>query len=237
MSRQPERFVGVNLGGWFVLESWIYPQWWQQVTNGSVPDGQGEWQFCETLGPAACSEVLEPHWDSWVTQADLQALASAGVTHVRIPVGYWILGGDYILPSEPYIAGGWPYLLRALGWLHQLGIGAIIDLHGAPGSQNGHDNSGCTGPINWTQPVNIARTVEVLRALAQLSVGVNADPATAGVIVGIELLNEPWTVNVGGPISMALLQSFIFNATQAVLGTGFSGFTLFPDGWDRAWSG
>jgi hypothetical protein len=28
-------YRGVNLGGWLVLESWIYPQWWDQVRSAS----------------------------------------------------------------------------------------------------------------------------------------------------------------------------------------------------------
>jgi hypothetical protein len=37
-----QQMRGVNLGGWFVLESWLYPGWWRNVTGGAVPDGQGE---------------------------------------------------------------------------------------------------------------------------------------------------------------------------------------------------
>jgi len=43
----PRRYRGVNLGGWLVLESWMYPDWWK--TTG-VPIWSGEWQFCEHLG-------------------------------------------------------------------------------------------------------------------------------------------------------------------------------------------
>jgi hypothetical protein len=35
------------IGGWLVLESWMYPEWWN--TTG-VPTWKGEWQFVETLG-------------------------------------------------------------------------------------------------------------------------------------------------------------------------------------------
>jgi hypothetical protein len=36
------------------------------------------------------------------SQSDLATLAAAGVTHVRIPVGYWIMGPQYLLPNDTY---------------------------------------------------------------------------------------------------------------------------------------
>lgn len=68
-----------------------------------------------------------------MTFKELMTLANAGITHLRIPVGYWILGPPYLYSDEPYVTGGWYYLERALGWCKQLGLKAVIDLHGAPG--------------------------------------------------------------------------------------------------------
>lgn len=216
----------------------MLPNFWAQVTaNTSVQTGQGEWQVCEALGQAACLSALQPHWDSWVQRSDLAALAAAGVTHVRIPIGYWALGPAFIAPGEPYVSGQWPYLVRALGWLKSLELHALIDLHGAPGSQNGHDNSGFSGPIGWDTPANIARTVDVLSALAANVTAINQQPATAGVVVGIEILNEPWTVAVGGPISMETLANFTVAAAAAIWEAGFDGWVLFPDGWNASWEG
>jgi glucan 1,3-beta-glucosidase len=70
-------------------------------------------------------------------------------------------------------------------------------LHGAPGSQNGFDNSGYAGVINWTQPENVNRTIYDLSLIASKVVELNQQPETFGVVTGIELLNEPKTVAVG----------------------------------------
>lgn len=201
----------------------IYPNWWANATGGAVPDGSGEWQFCSILGASACKAALEQHWDTWVTQDHINTLASAGVTHLRIPIGYWIAGAPYLLPGEPYQTGGWQYLVRALGWIKSAGMHAVIDLHGAPGSQNGHDNSGYSGAINWTQPANINRTVAVLTYLAANLTQVNAQPETLGVVSGMEVLNEPWTTNVNGPITMDVLQAFVQQAVDGIRGAGFTG--------------
>ena len=72
---------------------------------------------------------------------------------VRIPVGFWALdvsGGEpYIQVRAPChyarqaftdsIAQGSLYWLHmAVSWAAQTGIKVMIDLHGAPGSQNGY---------------------------------------------------------------------------------------------------
>ena len=53
-----------------------------------------------------------------IEQGDIEALAASGITHVRIPVGYWIVD---IQPGEPWVSGGWTYLERALGWIKAAG--------------------------------------------------------------------------------------------------------------------
>ena len=41
------------------------------------------------------------------------------------------------------------YLKRLIGWADELDMRVMMDLHGAPGSQNGFDNSGRRGEVNW----------------------------------------------------------------------------------------
>ena len=31
------------------------------------------------------------HWDEFFQQSDIEALAAAGISHVRIPYGYWMV--------------------------------------------------------------------------------------------------------------------------------------------------
>lgn len=231
---------GVNLGGWLVLESWITPS---VFSDNGVDAGVGEWEFCAHIGsPSDCAAALQQHWASWVNETHIQALAAAGITNVRIPLGYWILGPAFVGPGEPYAAGaGWPHLLRALTWVKDAGMTALLDLHGAPGSQNGHDNSGqSSGGIHWQEPANVNHTVDVLVELAKRSVALNANATTANVIDGIELLNEPWTTQIGGPISLDLLRSFYERAYTAIRDVGFDGRVVISDGWalsDPAWQG
>ena len=69
-----------------------------------------------------------------------------GLNFVRIPIGYWAF---QLLDNDPYVQGQVQYLEKALGWARKNNIRVWIDLHGAPGSQNGFDNSGLRDSYNF----------------------------------------------------------------------------------------
>ncbi|KAH8994868.1 glycoside hydrolase [Lactarius akahatsu] len=169
---------GVNLGGWFVLEPWITPSIFNNTNNNAIID---EYTFGQLQDDQTALGVLQQHWDTWITENDFIAIAAAGLTHVRIPVGYWSVPTNTSV--SPYIPGAWPYLQRAVGWARSHGLHTIIDLHGAPGSQNGYDNSGQrTNSPQWAlNSTNVNATLAVIQVLAS-ELGPNVD--------AIELLNE-----------------------------------------------
>ena len=98
-----------------------------------------------------------------------------------------------------------------------------------------------SGGIEWPQPYNINRTISVLTQIAEFAVAVNARPETACVIAGIELLNEPWTTCVDGPISLQdTLIPFYQRAYMAIRNTSFSEDIWVSDGFcydGPAWDG
>ncbi|KAF8249988.1 glycoside hydrolase, partial [Wilcoxina mikolae CBS 423.85] len=174
---------GVNLGGWFVLEPWITPS---LFGAGSAVD---EYNLCRQLGKTACRQKLSKHWASFYTAEDFKQIASAGLNHVRIPLGYWAVSP---LPGDPYIQGQIAYLDKAISWAGQYGLKMWIDLHGAPGSQNGFDNSGRRDQILWQTGGNVAHTVKVIGYLAKKY----AKPQWNNVVTAIELVNERTVLNL-----------------------------------------
>lgn len=170
-----DKWRGVNLGGWLVLEKWMTPSLFSGLK------ATDEYRFCEELGRDA-ADILRIHRDNFITEKDFKWIADHGLNAVRIPVGYWIFGRE-----RPYV-GGIEYLDQAMVWAGRYDLAVIIDLHGAPGSQNGHDHSGRTGTIGWKTEENIHKTLLVLEKLAKRYAGVPA-------LAGIELLNEPsWRI-------------------------------------------
>jgi glucan 1,3-beta-glucosidase len=163
----------VNLGGWLVLEKWITPSLFAGLA------AQDETQLCQELGPKQAAARLRQHRESFLTEDDFRWIAARGLNAVRLPVGYWVLEGDPPFVPSP----------ERLDWAFQqaakFGLGVVLDLHGAPGSQNGFPESGRAGPILWpTRKEYIERTLRVLEDLAQRY---RRHPS----LRGLGLLNEP----------------------------------------------
>jgi glucan 1,3-beta-glucosidase len=151
---------------------------------------------------AFAKQYLDIHYDNFVTREDIAEIKASGASHVRVPVGHWILGD--IKGNEPYVEGGWKYFKRMVGWCKEEGIQVWPDLHTAPGSQNGFDNSGhrlgtgsptCSGwdhnhniTVDGEFPYNVKRT---LRIIDQITSTIVAD-GMRDVVTGFGLLNDPF---------------------------------------------
>ncbi len=162
---------GVNLGGWLVLEPWITPALFEGTK------AKDELSLCRELGDQA-EEILRLHRDHFITEADFRWLARCGINTVRLPIGYWVFGDE-----APYV-GSIVHVDRAFEWAERNGLKILLDLHGAPGSQNGHDHSGMVGDITWYTPENQAKSLKVIERLSKRYRGRDA-------LAGIELVNEP----------------------------------------------
>lgn len=116
---------------------------------------------------ATATAALQTHWNTWITESDFKAIAAAGLNHVRLPIGYWAFE---VGPGEPYIQGQLSYLQKAITWADNYGLKVIFDLHGAPGSQNGFDNSGerMNFPMWHSNDTNVARTDAIIQTIATM---------------------------------------------------------------------
>ncbi|KAH4799929.1 hypothetical protein HBH61_219570 [Parastagonospora nodorum] len=180
-----EKIQGLNIGGWLVLEPWITPSIFDAANaNRPAKDIVDEYTLGQKLGRDAALQVLRRHWDTWVRWEDFNKIKQSGFNVVRIPIGFLA----YDTFGSPYVSGAAPYIDAAIDWARGLGLKIIIDLHGAPGSQNGYDNSGQrTDNPQWTTGNNVDKTVQVLRTISQKY----AQTKYQDVVVGIQLLNEP----------------------------------------------
>lgn len=177
-----DKIYGVNLGGWFVLEPYITPSLFEAFDSSNIP--VDEYHLTKQLGKTAALALLQSHWLTWYTEDDFLAIKIAGLNHVRIPIGYWAFK---LLDNDPYVQGQVEYLDKAIEWARNSGLKVWIDLHGAPGSQNGFDNSGLRDQIQFQTSTNIDVTLTVLQSIFNKY---GADDYK-DVITGIELLNEP----------------------------------------------
>jgi len=164
---------GVNLGNWLVLEKWMSPT----VFEGA--EAEDETWLARKLPKEVLKERMRAHRDTYITERDFIEIASHGINTVRIPVPYFIFGD-----REPFI-GCIKYLDKAFHWAERSGVKILIDLHTAPGSQNGFDNGGHCGVCKWSQmPEEVEFVLTVLERLAQRY-------AAREGLFGIEVINEP----------------------------------------------
>lgn len=170
-----EPLRGVNLGGWLVLERWITPSLFAGLT------AKDEYGLCQELG-AEAADILDIHRRNFITRDDFRWLAQHGITAIRLPVGYWLFE-----PEPPFVSGA-DYVDRAFEWAHEFKLQVVLDLHGAPGNQNGRAHSGRIGAVGWPAPPHLQRTIAILEQLAKRY---GAHPN----LWGIELCNEPdWRI-------------------------------------------
>lgn len=135
-------------------------------------------------------------------------MKTAGLNAIRIPLGYWAVD---VQDDEPYVAGQYPYLIQAVHWAQEVGLQVMIDLHGAPGSQNGQDNSGLIGPVLFaTNTSNSDRSLDVLRNLTEEF----SQSVYGGAVTAIELLNEPRLDD--DDFTMSRLKDFYANGAEVV---------------------
>ncbi|KAL5539683.1 hypothetical protein UlMin_042941 [Ulmus minor] len=148
----------------------------------------GDYQLANGYGKNVAKRVLKRHRNSFINIEDFNVLNRHGINTVRIPVGWWIAYDPD--PPDPFIGGSLEALDNAFTWAQEFDIRCIIDLHAAPGSQNGMEHSASRdGSTDWPSPNSITQTLHVIDFLASRY---GKHPA----LLGIELLNEPSAATV-----------------------------------------
>lgn len=178
---------GINLGGWLVTEPFITPSLYDQFNSSAgVID---EWTLCKALGPEEARRQLTQHYETFITEDDFRKIARMGFNHVRIPTGHWAIETK---EDEPYVPKvSWQYLLRGVQWARKYGLRVMIELHTAPGSQNGWNHSGRKGEIHWLNGThgeeNANRTMRIVESMVKFF----DKPAWRDVAPIFGVLNEP----------------------------------------------
>lgn len=99
---------GVNLGSLFVFEPWIATTEWSNIGCGGQ---RSEFDCVMNTGQARSDAAFQRHWNSWITQADLDEMVSYGINTIRVPLGYW-LREDLVYDSEHFPRASFIIFLR-----------------------------------------------------------------------------------------------------------------------------
>ena len=220
---------GVNLGNWFLLESWML-----ELDTAEVPDHH---TFVTTLterfGEDEARRLMDVHYAHWFTAEDFDRLRSFGFNAVRLPFHYALIERDE--GASPY---DFRWLDHAIGLARGAGLYVILDLHGAPGGQSIDQPSGRVGENElWTSPRAQQRMVDLWVALAERY----GDEPT---VAAYDVINEPWgdlKQDMRG--HLIALMSRVVPAIRAVdadtliyLPGTLQGVTFYGEPADRGWT-
>ncbi|KAJ7054682.1 glycoside hydrolase family 5 protein [Mycena amicta] len=240
-----DKIYGVNLGGWFVLEPFIAPALFQKYP--SAPD---EWTLSTLmLADGSLESTMENHYDTFITEEDFAQIAGAGLNWVRLPIPFWAIntwsdvGQDAsgATVAEPFLQGAcWKYIVRALNWARKYGLRVNLDIHTAPGSQNGYNHSGKLGQVNFLNgPMGIANAQRMLDYIRIVIEFVSQDEYK-DLIPMVGIINEALLHTIGRD----QLTSFYLEAHNMIRGiTGYGAgngpFISIHDGFDGVpnWAG
>jgi endoglucanase len=171
---------GVNLGNWFLLEMWMLGP-----AGSGLADQYSLEKLLETrFGGGEKERLLDLYREHYITERDFGIIKSFGMNMVRLPFWYTLLEDD-AHPGQ-LKEGSWRWLDRAVDMAGRYGLYVVLDMHGAPGSQNIWDHSGRAGFNRlWSDERYRERTVRLWLEIARHYRG-------RKVICGYDLLNEPW---------------------------------------------
>ncbi|GAB5358137.1 hypothetical protein AAMO2058_000433000 [Amorphochlora amoebiformis] len=213
---------GVNVGSLFVLEPWIAPgftEWGDDIRD--------QYTYCVSGNQTDDEKIkaLEHHWATFYTEEDFKLMSEYGLNVARIPVGWWYFGEAAGLDPKPYFVPKNDIqtdldhpITKVIRYAQKYGIQVILDLHGAPGSQNGLDNSGIRSmdPIaerwgdHWFYEQKYRDdTVKILGVMTHYINMLNKN--NIDNVIMLELMNEPWVFG-----DMSIVRNFYIEAITKI---------------------
>jgi len=179
---------GVNIGGCFICERWIFDQ---LAPDGCNCELEAVSRHVKDSGSDSTREKYESFWSLFLSDADWDWLQQHSVKSIRVPVGYWQIPGyakntKFASHAEVY-KNAWSIVKsKFIEPAGEKNISVLIDLHGVPGGANGSDHSGevSSGSAHfWSNSDFQLQVVELLQFIAK-------DLKPYDNIAGIQVVNE-----------------------------------------------
>ena len=198
---------GINAGQILLQEGWMSPFALEPMKNedGSyVKDADGNIQYPEfteeefregikanpNLNTYDMEELMKIYWDAFFTEEDFRIIKEdLQMNTIRLPFYYLnILNEDLSVKEE---GEAFEYLDWFMEQAAKNELYVVLDLHGAPGSQNGYEHSGAAERVAglWTNEEYINATIELWRCVSQHYT--QSRPDLGKWIATYDILNEP----------------------------------------------
>ena len=176
---EPILLRGFGLGGWLVPEGYmLHNQAW---ISGFESPTDIENHVTDLIGAEAAEDFWELYRANYVAQADIDQIAEWGFNHLRVPFHYKQFYDS--TGSETPI--GYAIIDELISWCEPYNMYIILDMHCAPGGQNGGPISDSDGTARlWLEESNKELTIQIWKEIATYY----ADHTLIG---GYDLINEP----------------------------------------------
>lgn len=161
---------GVNLGGWFVWEGWIFGNGILHTESTMLARLQKQ------IGKGETDAFEQQVYEHFITEADIQRISAAGFNCVRVPLHHRLFDSPR----------GFELLDHLMDWCEKHRVYVVLDLHAAPGGQSGLFMADPAEPRDrlWVSRESQDKTVDLWRKIA-------GRYGKRKYLAGYDLLNEP----------------------------------------------
>ena len=204
---QKLQLKGINAGQILLQEGWMSPFALEPLKNedGSyVTDADGNLQYPEfseeqfraglkvnpNLTEYDLDGLMDYYYSCFFTEEDFRIIKEdLGLNTIRLPFYYLNILNEDLTPKEE--AEAFSYLDWFVSQAAERELYVILDLHGAPGSQNGYEHSGAAERVAnlWTSQENMDATLELWKLVSRHYT--QTRPDLGAWIASYDLLNEP----------------------------------------------
>ena len=199
------QLYGVNAGQLLLQEGWMGAFATEALRNADgsyVKDEGGNIQYPEfteaefrkalkenpNLQDYDVEELLKLYWDAFMTEEDFRIIKEdLQLNTIRFPIYYRNLLNEDLSPREDAFS----YIDWFIAQAAKYELYIILDLHGAPGSQNGYEHSGEPGHTAglWENASYLDATAQIWDMISKHYT--NERPDLGAWIATYDLLNEP----------------------------------------------
>ncbi|PJI10462.1 MULTISPECIES: cellulase family glycosylhydrolase [Clostridium] len=182
---------GTNAGGYMLQEFWMTPT---ESSSGQY-NVTCEMDIYKTLtcrfGEQTMRDLVGVYQNNYWTTKDFDNCQSMGINCIRLPLWYM----NFMDSNGNYLSNAFNRVDWFVNEAGKRGIYVILDMHGAPGSQNGSDHSGVDGgdakeaASQFFFGNNANRNQQLYYDLwSKIAAHYKGNPTVAGY----DLLNEPY---------------------------------------------
>jgi len=198
---EPILLRGFGLGGWLVPEGYmLHNQAW---ISGFESPTDIENHIVDLIGSEAAEDFWNLYRENYVAQADIDQIAEWGFNHIRVPFHY----KQFYDSTGTEIPIGYEIIDELISWCEPYNIYIILDMHCAPGGQNGGPISDSDGTARlWLEDSNKALTIQIWKEIATYY----ADHTLIG---GYDLINEPV---LPGSVTLQEFKQLYIDITNAI---------------------